>query len=360
MLHPDKVSPAYVAVLLITSIMCFVSLLCVGLRFVHRSRHGGEYHWDDWNILASMICGIAFLIGQTLAATMAHGGYHMYEYQIEEIETFLKLFLANALIYCGSTTFAKFSVLHFYGRIFSVDQRLRIVMKVVYGLTLSYLIIAVFGMVFSTNPIEAQWKFWMPKNSSINTFDFYLALAIMNIILDALILAIPQAMVWKLQMSTRRKILVSLVFMLGAFVCVASIARIIYVMTLDVTDLTYTTALPAIWTGVEMYCGIIAACLPIMYSLFKSTWVRFASQKGSNRITDPESYHPRSSMRKLERAKQADETSFEHTDIGYTVRDDDVGYKVRVESNYSGEANSLDKDTVPLRAIQIQRDTLVS
>jgi len=237
MLHPDKVSPAYVAVLLITSIMCFVSLLCVGLRFVHRSRHGGEYHWDDWNILASMICGIAFLIGQTLAATMAHGGYHMYEYQIEEIETFLKvccpdpnlrpdtkltlefsrqLFLANALIYCGSTTFAKFSVLHFYGRIFSVDQRLRIVMKVVYGLTLSYLIIAVFGMVFSTNPIEAQWKFWMPKNSSINTFDFYLALAIMNIILDALILAIPQAMVWKLQMSTRRKILVSLVFMLGA------------------------------------------------------------------------------------------------------------------------------------------------
>ncbi|KAI2628870.1 hypothetical protein GGR54DRAFT_367815 [Hypoxylon sp. NC1633] len=87
--------------------------------------------------------------------------------------------------------------------------------------------------------------------------------------LDIVILAIPQARVWKLILSVKRRILVSLVFLLGAFVIIASCVRIVYLLTVNVDDLTYTFAVPGIWTNVELNMSIICANLPVIYSLFK-------------------------------------------------------------------------------------------
>ena len=79
---------------------------------------------------------------------------------------------------------------------------------------MGYFFAAEFGLVFAYSPVEAQWKIWIP-HTTMNNKNFWLAMAIINILLDVIILCLPQAGVWRLHQSTYRKVLVSLVFMLG-------------------------------------------------------------------------------------------------------------------------------------------------
>lgn len=82
------------------------------------------------------------------------------------------------------------------------------------GLLASYFLTAACGLIFAYKPVVSQWKLWLP-HTSINNKMFWLAMAIINILLDVVILCLPQARIWKLHLSRKRRILVSLLFMLG-------------------------------------------------------------------------------------------------------------------------------------------------
>jgi hypothetical protein len=74
---------------------------------------------------------------------------------------------------------------------------------------------SIFGLIFTTDPVEAQWNVGMAF-TSIDTKPFYITMATVNILLDVAILGMVQKKVWRLQLDSRRKLLVSLVFLLGA------------------------------------------------------------------------------------------------------------------------------------------------
>ena len=95
-----------------------------------------------------------------------------------------------------------------------MDRSLLLLTRVVGALLVGYFLAAEFGLVFAYSPVEAQWKIWLP-HTSINNKMFWLAMAIINILLDVIILCLPQARVWQLHLSTYRKALISVVFMLG-------------------------------------------------------------------------------------------------------------------------------------------------
>ncbi len=126
----------------------------------------------------------------------------------------MKIALANNVLYNASVTLSKAAVLLLYRRIFTVDRSLLLWTRAVGGLLIGYFLSAECGLIFAYSPVEAQWKIWLP-HTSINNKMFWLAMGIINIVLDVVILCLPQARVWKLHLSTNRKILVSLVFMLG-------------------------------------------------------------------------------------------------------------------------------------------------
>ena len=79
---------------------------------------------------------------------------------------------------------------------------------------MGYLLCAEFGLIFAYKPVEDQWKIWLP-HTSINDNIFWLVMAIVNLLLDVIILCLPQARVWKLHMSTSRRFLISALFLLG-------------------------------------------------------------------------------------------------------------------------------------------------
>lgn len=68
--------------------------------------------------------------------------------------------------------------------------------------------------IFACTPIRGFYDFSVPAKC-INTVQFYWASAVLNVITDFLILVLPMPVVWKLHMSLRRKIGVSLLFVMG-------------------------------------------------------------------------------------------------------------------------------------------------
>lgn len=82
-------------------------------------------------------------------------------------------------------------------------------------LVLAYFLSSAAGLIFATNPVEAQWKYWLP-HTTIHTKVFYLMLGIINFLLDFVILCIPQFRVWKLQQPRYKRLLLSLIFLVGS------------------------------------------------------------------------------------------------------------------------------------------------
>jgi len=263
--HPDAVSPGYTKYDIIACIFTFLAASCVALRFYHRSR-SNDYKWDDWAVLVSLIFTIGVLIGTLLisAPSIAGAGYQITTYTIPELNTYFKIALASDVLYNFSVAASKASIVLFYHRIFSVDQKFLLFMRIVGFLIMGNCLTAALGLIFSDNPVQAQWNVGMP-HTSINERAFWTCMAVINILLDTMILAVPLVKLWSLHLSTQRKLLISSLFVLGAFTIVTSILRIVYLLVVDIDDITYTLTEAGIWTNVEMNLSIVCACTPVIY-----------------------------------------------------------------------------------------------
>lgn len=69
-------------------------------------------------------------------------------------------------------------------------------------------------LIFPSDPIEAEWKPWIP-HTNIDHKAFWITFSSINMTLDIVILCLPQPMIWKLNLSRRRKQQLSVVFLLG-------------------------------------------------------------------------------------------------------------------------------------------------
>jgi hypothetical protein len=115
-------------------------------------------------------------------------------------------------------------------------------------------------------------------------------LAITDFILDAVIFLIPIPLILRLQLSTTRKLALLAIFAVGAVTLAASITRmVIFVNAVQVLKKAYkssgtnnlTVTAGLYWTVFECGLGLIAACLPAIYVLFKRFSKVYLEQKTS-------------------------------------------------------------------------------
>ncbi|KAI0190560.1 hypothetical protein F4808DRAFT_444494 [Astrocystis sublimbata] len=101
----------------------------------------------------------------------------------------------------------------------------------------------------------------------------FIATAISNTLVDIAILCVPLPIVWRLKITTKQKIAVSGVFLLGAFVVGISIARVYFFYQStpsfeNALDITVNVAPTLYWTQLEASIAVICACLPTLGPLF--------------------------------------------------------------------------------------------
>lgn len=115
-------------------------------------------------------------------------------------------------------------------------------------------------------PVQAQWDLNIPQ-SRVKCMDrqkTYVGASAVNVATDILLLIMPMPYVWNLHARLGQRLILCGIFLLGAFVSVISIVRLVVFTSLNLQDANITDSFAdvMIWSNVEINVGLVCACLP--------------------------------------------------------------------------------------------------
>jgi hypothetical protein len=125
-----------------------------------------------------------------------------------------QLFFAAELFYVYTIASTKISILLLYMSLFP-NRTFAVWAKGLGAIVLAWAIACVAGVIFSCNPVNGFWDRSIPS-TCIDSTKFFIGNAVPNMVTDTAILVLPVRMVWRLQMSKKRKVAVSGMFLLGS------------------------------------------------------------------------------------------------------------------------------------------------
>ena len=117
------------------------------------------------------------------------------------------------LLQSFANTFVRLSFLHLLAYIFS-HPRFRLVVYVFVALTAVYMVGCFITFFALCRPLSKNWNPFQ-KGKCGNQYLAFLLSAIFNLSLDLAIFFLPMPMLWNLQMSTSRKLALTLLFAVG-------------------------------------------------------------------------------------------------------------------------------------------------
>lgn len=264
-----------------------VALAFVIIRLVARWSVLG---WDDACVGAAWLIGAAVSVLNVLMAQ--HGlGKDIWTIPVDQITNMLFLFYLTEPLYVTSTMLTKIGLCFFLLRIFP-DRGFQITMWAIIGTGAATTVAFVFGLIFQCLPIRYFWLFYLGemKGHCINRNAGSWVLAMVNIVLDLVILAAPLVKIQQLQKfyPTRKKLQIMFMFSVGAIVTIVSILRLrSLIVFMKSENFTYDNISIAEWSVVEIHVGILCACLPAARIFFgrivpKALGVSVAGTKHGN------------------------------------------------------------------------------
>ncbi|KAL4786632.1 hypothetical protein BJX76DRAFT_354991 [Aspergillus varians] len=248
------------------TVLVGVSITAVFLRVFARYKRRVNFGIDDCLCFLSVILLLAMLVELILWVLIGGNGSHQRDLDEETIKNFYKIFLANQFTYFVLSPVIKISIICFYRRVFTV----RPFQWTSFAINT---LIAVWGVAIflacalQCRPLNSYWDHTI-KGSCFDSNKFIIVNQVFNVIMDFVILALPIPMIWNLQRAWQDKLALNGVFALGAFVCFASIYRIVVLFWISPTDTTFTVYQATLWTHIEPSIGLICSCLPIIRGLF--------------------------------------------------------------------------------------------
>nr|AUW30967.1 putative GNAT-family acetyltransferase [Cladonia uncialis subsp. uncialis] len=173
----------------------------------------------------------------------------------------------------------KLSFVFFFRRIFVVNKSSRFAhvttaMIVVISL---WIVAFFFGFLLACKDHTSIWWNAASQNSCFNFLAFENGFALSDSLMDVMIMAMPVPMVWRLHMTTGRKIAVTGIFAFGLLAVIASLERLIvfyqakHVAFKPGTDTDLLKTLILFWSLIESVMALLAVCLPALHTLFRKS-----------------------------------------------------------------------------------------
>ncbi|KAH8732138.1 hypothetical protein GQ44DRAFT_735788 [Phaeosphaeriaceae sp. PMI808] len=129
----------------------------------------------------------------------------------------------------------------------------------------------IFVMIFACTPRSKIWN-QLEEGKCVNIFAVNVASSVFNFILDLVMLSMPQRIIWNLQLSTKKKVAVSLLFAVGVFGCICGALRVVYsIPFMKSPDKTYAVSSFALSGMGEMTACFLVLCVPSIPKLVKNT-----------------------------------------------------------------------------------------
>ncbi|KAJ5780667.1 hypothetical protein N7457_005827 [Penicillium paradoxum] len=281
-----------------TIVTIIPATICVILRFIARYIPGIGLWWDDYTIAASLVVNWGMAALRWAQIALYDYGRHSQYVTKEQRIGFLKSFLAVQILYFTNAVLTKASLLLLFHRIFGVVRWFRWVLWASGVLVICYFIACVIASIAGCSPVAKFWDTDIPGHC-INEIAFFRWNGVANMILDFLVLSLPFPMAWRVNTTLRQKLILTGIFLLGSFVCIVSILRVVSFDNANPNDPTFSNVNPATWSSVEQSVGIICACLPTLRPLFRRL---YGSSRADSHMDGSSSYddqHPTSLPRRL-------------------------------------------------------------
>ncbi|KAH7174119.1 uncharacterized protein B0J16DRAFT_375044 [Fusarium flagelliforme] len=271
-----------------------MGIMAVAIRFVARFKSGTKIAIDDYLILLALPCALG-TAALCIVSIPYGGGRHLWVVTFTEFTSLWKMAYSFVPIYATTVTLTKASILMFYQRVFGINIAHHICM----GLVIGWYVAIIIAWFAGCRPASYFWEQFTDPGTTgycMDTSLFYFVNGICAMLIDIAVLCVPIPTILKLQMPNRQKVAVGGILLLGAFVCVASIVRIVYMDKLvKATDFTWAMAQVFIWSCCEPFVGIVCACLPTFGPLLRR-WFRTATStaEGKNNSDSWDKNKPRS------------------------------------------------------------------
>jgi hypothetical protein len=186
------------------------------LRFFSKYIAGSELGLDDWFIAITLGVGIPSSV-LTVHGIISNGiGRDIWTLTPKQITDFVHVFYAMEILYFAQVAFLKLSLLFFYLRIFPGDMVRRLLWGTVF-LDICFGMLFVLIAIFQCRPISYYWNNWDGEHqgSCLNVNGLGWSNAVISIALDGWMLALPISQLVSLQLHWKKKVAVSLMFLVG-------------------------------------------------------------------------------------------------------------------------------------------------
>ncbi|KAI0471178.1 integral membrane protein [Xylaria cf. heliscus] len=254
-----------------------LAIIVVALRFWCRWSNGVGFWADDWLILVALSSSLGLTVDQLWWIPRGLGR-HIQTFGPNVVEIFsIGLFTAE-LTYTGVIVFVKLAILALYWRIFHQNSSIRLPVGILTTLVLMWGIAVFFLTLLQCIPPRGFWDKTIEASCNVDSQRFLFAISIPNILIDVTLLSLPVPYVIRLNIAKSQKRAILSMFTLGGFVCIASILRLVAVVTQpNNEDLTWNIVNQSIWATVEANLAIISACLPTL----RPIWIIVRGNKSS-------------------------------------------------------------------------------
>ncbi|KAI0449673.1 hypothetical protein F5B21DRAFT_493622 [Xylaria acuta] len=201
-----------------------------------------------------------------IALTPGTGHFvHIWDFRLKNLAPFYHNVFLCIQLYGATMLVLKPAILLGWCRIFAANNPRGYFFWTCIAISVINILNYLLGIVIESTscvPQAAWWDKTIPGHC-LDTQILALTTAIVNLVLDVVILILPQRIIWKLNMSLKKRLSVSIVFIVGALATASAAARLatsqIYV---ESPDLTYNTSQTGLWLAAEMTAGIIIYATP--------------------------------------------------------------------------------------------------
>ncbi|KAF2820061.1 hypothetical protein CC86DRAFT_124771 [Ophiobolus disseminans] len=258
------------------------------LRMVARRTTKMAFVWEDYLAVVAHMVGSGFTI--LSICKMRWGlGQHLadIDMDIDQLKRhyFFELWI-DMWFYTFSVGLSKFVILGLYWRLFS-RSIIRQPIRILFVGSALWLVGRVALILLQCQPIQSFWDKSVQGTCPLTPMMSLFALSIPHIVLEIAILLCPLIEIWRLHLSTAKKIAVAAMFASGILVCASAIGTIVHTVILDRKDenldpdLTWDGLDDQIWAVCDVNLASFATSLPLLRPVFRSFGGIFSGLKST-------------------------------------------------------------------------------
>ncbi|MCJ1397976.1 hypothetical protein MMC11_001172 [Xylographa trunciseda] len=241
-----------------------LATLAVGLRLYTRPLLKLRFEADDWCIIAALFLLFTAQGLEYAAIVLSRQVTSLLD---PKMSSFLFYLYVYGIFYYPAIAMTNISILCLYRRIFTTPYFRKLSLGLIF-MNVIWVIPATIVEIFICLPVQSFWDFTV-QGTCIFFSTFWIIICTVELVIDVAILILPIGEISHLQLSLKKKMLLSLIFLLGGFVIITGIVRIIQCYAPGASDINLIQ--DAIWLNIHLSTAIICACLPTFRPLLTSS-----------------------------------------------------------------------------------------